>query len=248
MLAIVFWLATTAAAVDDPVIAQVRAADDALQAAHGRGDLATYRAGLSKHYAYVDVGGARVTGELLQERRENDLRRVVSSETSEDEAVRLADNAVMLRGVDTSLATYYGGLPRASVSRWTALWVREDDGVWRLAAETATPVRQNDGLAFVPAPQPAAVLQALAGNWRVATETPLTLQLRVEGETLVGSLAGQDVRWTFHPASPTHFFAKKRPFELRVAADGQSLQFVTWGTATEAKRVITPASAGQHTE
>lgn len=230
-------LATPALAAEDPAIVAVRAQDDALQAAHGRGDLATYRAALSRHYVYVDIGGERVTGDRLAARREDDQRRVLSSDSSEDEAVRLADNAVMLRGVEHSLASYYGGLPRLGHTRWTALWMREDDGVWRLTAETATPVRTDDRLPYLLAPQPSAVLAAHAGDWTLATATPMVLQLRVDGDALVAGLAGQAVRWTFRPASAMQFFADERPFELRFAASGDTLELVTWGTATQARRV-----------
>lgn len=226
----------TDAPPDDPILAAVQAQDDALQAAHGRGDLATYLAGLSKHYVYIDIGGKRVTADMMVERREGDRRRVVSSEALEHEAVRLSDTSVMVRGRDRSLATYYGGLPRHGDSRWTALWIREDDGVWRLAAETATPIRDHEGLAFDPAPQPRSVLDALAGRWTLATTPPLVLDLRASDDGLVGRLDGETVEWTFRPASPTHYYAGERPFELRFAVDGESMEMVTWGTATKAVR------------
>ena len=91
---------------EDPVVAQVMARDAELQAAHGRGDMATYRAGLSKRYVYIDIGGQRVTAAKLDSRRANDHRRVVSSEASEEEAIRLADNVVLLRGLEQGTAPY----------------------------------------------------------------------------------------------------------------------------------------------
>lgn len=223
---------------DDPVLAEVRARDAEIAEAHGRGDLAAYRAGLSSRYVYIDIGGKRVTADILAGRRKDDQRRVISSEASEEEAVRLSDTVVLLRGLERSVASYYGGLPRVGATRWSAVWVREDDGIWRLVADTATPVRDDDSLAFVHVPQPGAVLDALAGRWALALQPPMELLLAAEDGKLIGSLAGQRVRFTFRPASATHFVAEERPFELRIAPDGHALSFVTWGTATTATRVV----------
>ncbi len=237
MMWVAVLLGATAPSDVDPVIAVVNARDAELAEAHGRGDLKAYRAGLSNRYAYIDVGGMRVTADVLQKRRENDERRVVSSETTEREAIRLSETVVLLRGLDHGVATYYGGLPRVGSSRWTAVWVREEDGVWRLVAETATPVREDERLPFVPAAQPDATLDALAGDWTLALQPAMTLRLRAEGGKLIASLDDKRVRFTFSPASATHFFEDDRPFELRVAGDGQSLELVTWGSATKATRV-----------
>jgi len=220
----------------DAVIAEVEARDAEIAAAHGRGDMATYRSGLSDRYAYIDVSGRRVTADMLEARRSADLRRVVSSESSEEEALRLSDTIVLLRGLERSVASYYGGLPRVSASRWSALWVREDDAVWRIVAETSTHVEESNTLPFVMSPQSAATLQALAGRWTLSLQPRMDLLLAVEGDHLIGSLVGQSVRWTFRPASASHFIAEERPFELRFAPDGKSMQLVTWGTATAAVR------------
>lgn len=225
-----------AAESDDPVIAQVMERDDELAAAHGRGDMVTYRAGLSKHYVYVDIGGMRVTADMLEQRREDDLRRLVSSETREQEAIRLTDDTVLLRGVEDSVSSYFGGLPRSGVSRWTALWVREQDGVWRLAAETATPVQTSRALSFLPAPQTDATLQALAGRWTLQLQPAMELVLSPENGKLVATLVGQQARFVFAPASAIHFFSEERPFELRFSPDGKALTLVTWGTPTAATR------------
>lgn len=230
---------SAAETAQDPVLAEVAAHDEALAAAHGRGDMAAYRAGLSKNYVYIDIGGKRVTADMLEARRTNDQRRVVSSETTEQEALRLSDDVVLLRGLDRSLSTYYGGLPRTGLSRWTALWAREADGVWRLVADTATPVRDVDRVSFVPVPQPAEVLARRAGRWRLALPSPMELVLEMQGDHLVGRLAGQDVRWTFHPVSEAHFMATERPFELRYAGD-DAMELVTWGTPTRASRIGKP--------
>jgi ketosteroid isomerase-like protein len=220
----------------DAVLAEVAARDAELAAAHGRGDMAAYRAGLSKDYAYIDIGGQRVDADKLQARRTRDQRRVVSSEGSEEEAVRVSENVVLLRGLERTRSTYYGGLPREGASRWSALWVREADGVWRLAAETATPVRDADAVSFVPVPQPAEVLARRAGRWRLALPTPMELVLEVQEDHLVGRLVGQDVRWTFRPISNAHFMAKENPFELRYTGD-DAMELVTWGTPTRAVRI-----------
>jgi hypothetical protein len=204
--------ASAAAETPDAVVAQVRARDAELGAAHGRGDLKTYRAGLSKRYVCIDIGGQRVTAERLEARRAPDQRRVVFSESSEDEALRLSDSVVLLRGLERSVATYWGGLPRVGASRWSALRVREEDGVWRLTAETSTTVREADHLPFVHVPQPAATIATLAGRWTLA------------------------LRLTFRPASPTHFFAEERPFELRFGPGTDAASLVTWGTPTAATR------------
>lgn len=224
------------AAAEDPVVASVWARDAELAAAHGRGDLSTWRAGLSARYAYIDVGGQRVSADRVEARRDDDHRRVLSSRTSEEEGLRLADDVVLLRGREDSHALYYGVLPRIAQSRWSAVWVREDDGVWRLVAETATPIRNEEALPFVRNPQPASVLAALAGRWTLATTPPRTLDLRVEGDALIGRLEGESVRWTFQPASATHYVATERPFELRVEAGGRRLSLVTWATPTAAVR------------
>lgn len=224
------------AAAEDPVVASVWARDAELAAAHGRGDLSTWRAGLSARYAYIDVGGQRVSADRVEARRGDDHRRVLSSRSSEEEGLRLADDVVLLRGREDSHALYYGVLPRIAQSRWSAVWVREDDGVWRLVAETATPIRNEEALPFVRNPQPASVLAALAGRWTLATTPPRMLDLRVEGDALIGRLEGESVRWTFQPASATHYVATERPFELRVEADGRRLSLVTWATPTAAVR------------
>jgi len=228
---------TLAVASDDPILAAVMARDAELQAANGRGDREAYRAGLSKDYVYIDIAGQRVTVDMLDARRAEDHRRVVSSESSEEETIRVSDSVVLLRGLERSVATYYGGLPRVSSSRWSALWVREDDGVWRLLADTSTPVRGEDSLPFVHVPQPEATLAALAGHWRLATDPPMALHLSAEDGELIGSLEGYQARFPFQPASATHYFATNRPFELRFSDDGQHVDLVTWGTATAATRV-----------
>lgn len=226
-----------AAPAEDPATAAVRARDTELAEAHGRGDMATHRAGLSDRYVYIDIGGERVTADRLDARRSEDRRRVQSSRSSEEEAVRLAENVVLLRGREDSVAIYYGSLPRIGQSRWSALWVREDDGVWRLVAETATPIRTDPALPFLRRPQPAAVHDAHAGLWTLASTPPRTLALSVEGDALIGRLDGESARWTFQPASGTHYFAAERPFELRFDEDGRHLTLVTWHTPTAATRV-----------
>jgi hypothetical protein len=221
----------------DPVVADVLARDIALQTAYGRGDYETYRAGLSKNYVYIDVGGQRVTIDRLLKRRAADGRRVISSKTSEEEAIRLSDTVVLLRGLDRGLAHYYGGLPRKGETRWTSLWVREADGVWRLTADTATPVRDSEASAMEPAPQSAETLARHAGRWTLATDTPLTMTLRAHDGRLLGSLDGQTVTFSFHPLSATRFVEAERPFELSFSDDGDRLTLVTWGTATAGRRV-----------
>ena len=225
---------------EDPVVAAVQARDAEIADAHGRGDLATYRAGLSERYVYIDIGGKRITADMLAARRQDDQRRVVASESSEEEAVRLSDSVVLLRGLERSVASYYGGLPWVGASRWSALWVREDDGIWRLVADTATPVRKDDSLPFVVTAQSAETLAPLAGRWSLALTPPLELVLQADKGNLRGKLSGQTVHWTFQPASARHFIAKERPFELRFAGDGQSLELVTWGIATAATRIADP--------
>lgn len=221
----------------DPVISEVKARDAELAAAHGRGDMATYLQGLSNRYAYVDVGGRRVTPDTLATRRSNDQLRQVASESSEEEAIRVADDVVLLRGLEKARFTYFGGLPREGSTRWTALWAREEDRQWRLVAETATPVTSDAGLPFTPSTQPASMLRARQGRWSLALPTPMVLGLTAEAGKLIGRLDGHDLEITFVPASPTHFFAVERPFELRFAGDGKTLTLVTWGIPTAARRL-----------
>lgn len=237
LVALLFTGAIQAQAPIDAEIAAVMARDAELAAAHGRGDFETYRAGLSKDYVYIDIGGKRVTIDTLLARRAADHRRVVSSESSEEESVRLSDSVVLLRGLERSVSSYYGGLPRVSSTRWTAVWVREDDGVWRLVADTATPVREDDTLPFVHSPQPDSTLEKHAGQWTLATDPPMTMQLGVQDGELLASLDGQQVQFHFVPASDVHYIARERPFELRFSREGQTLELVTWGTATAATRV-----------
>ena len=228
--------APAAAQPEDPVLAQVRAADDALAAAHGRGDMATHLKGLSANYLYIDIGGKRVTKEVLAQRRAGDKRIVISSEPSEDEAIRVSDNAVLLRGRDKSLSAYYGGLPRRGDSRWTALWVREADGVWRLLAETSTPVRDDSFSPYATISLPAAELSRHAGDWALDLPKPITLTLKPEGDKLIGTLSSHPVQFTFLPHAPGQFHAVERDFQLKFAPDGKTLTLVTWGTPTKATR------------
>lgn len=229
-----------AAESPDAAIAEVQARDAELSAAHGRGDMATYLQGLSQRYVYIDVGGRRVTAMTLASRRANDQLRQVASESSEDEAVRLADNVVLLRGLERASFTYFGGLPRQGSSRWSALWVREEDGQWRLVAETATPVTSDGGLPFTRVPQPMASMRAHQGRWTLALPTPMDMELTAERGQLVATLVGQSTRFVFEPASASHYFALERPFELRFSRDGKTLELVTWGVSTRAIR--TPRS------
>lgn len=223
----------------DPVIAAVKARDAELSAAHGRGDMARYLQGLSKRYVYVDVGGRRVTAEKLADRRSNDQLRQVASEALEEEALRVSDSVVLLSGLERASFTYFGGLPRRGSTRWTALWVREDDGQWRLLAETATPVTGDGGLPFTAAKLPEAAVRSRQGAWHLDLPQPLQLQLTAEHGGLIGSLPGQSIKLTFMPASPTHYYALERPFELRFdSRDRQKLTLVTWGIETAARRVM----------
>lgn len=224
------------AEAEDPVMAQVRAADDALTEAHSRGDIARYLQGLSDRFLYIDIGGKRVTKELLVERRAADKRRQLSSESSENEGIRISDNAVLLRGRDKSLATYYGGLPRHGDSRWTALWVREADGAWRLTAETATPVRDDGAQPYAEISLPPGATSAFAGDWLLDLQPPITLSLKPDGNRLIASLSSDPVRFTFAPHAPSQFHALERDFQIVFAPDGKSLTLATWGTPTRATR------------
>jgi ketosteroid isomerase-like protein len=231
--------ALPALAIDstDPVIAEVKARDAELSAAQGRGDMATYLQGLSKHYVYVDVGGRRVTAEKLATRRSNDQLRQVASEALEEESLRVSDSVVLLSGLERASFTYFGGLPRQGSTRWTALWAREDDGQWRLVAETATPVTNDAGLPFTPARQPERAVRSRQGWWLLALPQAMRLRLTAEGGQLMGMLEGQSIKLTFVPASPTHYFALERPFELRFESDHDRLTLITWGIATTGQRV-----------
>ncbi|KQV52739.1 hypothetical protein ASC95_07920 [Pelomonas sp. Root1217] len=226
-----------AAETVDQVIAEVKARDAELSAAHGRGDMATYLQGLSKHYVYIDVGGRRVTAEKLSTRRSNDQLRQVASETLEEESLRVSESVVLLSGLERASFTYFGGLPRQGSTRWTALWAREDDGQWRLVAETATPVTGDGGLPFTAARQPESAVRSRQGAWLLDLPQPMRLELNAERGRLIGTLPGQSIKLTFVPASPTHYYALERPFELRFSSDRQKLTLVTWGIETAARRV-----------
>jgi len=222
----------------DPVIAEVKARDAELSAAHGRGDMDSYLKGLSRHYVYTDVGGRRVTAEKLAARRSNDQLRQVASETLEEEALRVSDSVVLLSGLERASFTYFGGLPRQGSTRWTALWAREDDGQWRLVAETATPVTGDGGLPFTAVRLPESAVKSRQGLWALDLPQAMQLRLTAEGSRLIGTLDGQSLRLTFVPASPTHYYALERPFELRFdGRDRQKLMLFTWGMETAARRV-----------
>ncbi|MDR7270771.1 ketosteroid isomerase-like protein [Pelomonas saccharophila] len=228
----------SAAEAVDPVIAEVKARDAELSAAHGRGDMATYLTGLSKHYVYTDVGGRRVTAEQLAKRRGNDQLRQVASEVLEEESLRVSDGVVLLSGLERASFTYFGGLPRQGSTRWTALWAREEDGQWRLVAETATPVTGDGGLPFTQVRLPEPAVRSRQGLWQLALPQPMQLQLTPEGGRLIGTLPGQSIRLTFVPASATRYYALERPFELRFdSKERQKLTLVTWGIETTARRV-----------
>jgi ketosteroid isomerase-like protein len=210
----------------DPLLAQVQAADEALAAAHGRGDMETYLKGLSDDYLYIDIGGKRVTKAEITRRRAADKRLVTSSEASEDEAIRVSDNAVLLRGREIS-----------GDSRWTALWVREADGQWRVLAETSTPVRDDSASPYARVKLPAGAIEAHAGKWALELAKPITLALAVEGQSLVGTLSSDtEARFTFVPHAPGQFHALERDFQLKFAPDGRTLTLVTWGTPTRGTR------------
>jgi ketosteroid isomerase-like protein len=214
------------------------ARDAELAAAHGRGDMATYLQGLSKKYVYIDVGGGRVTADKLATRRGNDQLRQIASEALEEESVRVAENVVLLRGLERGSFTYFGGLPRQGATRWSALWAREEDGQWRLVAETATPVTSDTGLPFIPTALPDKELRARQGVWNLSLPQELTLRLEADRGKLMGTLDGQSVQLTFVPASRRHYFALERPFELRFEADHDRLTLVTWGIPTVGQRAV----------
>jgi ketosteroid isomerase-like protein len=221
----------------DPAIAEVRARDAELAAAHGRGDMATYEKGLSEKYVYIDVGGRRVTADKLTTRRSNDQLRQVESEVLEEESVRVSDSVVLLRGLERGSFTYFGGLPRQFLTRWSALWARDADGEWRLVAETATPVTSDTGLPFTPAKQSAKALRSRQGAWNLMLPQALVLRLVADQGRLIGTLDGQTVQLTFVPASPTHYFALERPFELRFEDDQNKFTLVTWSISTAGQRL-----------
>jgi ketosteroid isomerase-like protein len=226
----------------DPVLAQVLARDAELAAAHGRGDMDTYRKGLSKKYVYIDVGGGRTTADKLGTRRSNDQLRLVSSEALEEESVRISDDVVLLRGLERGSYTYFGGLPRRGENRWTALWAREEDGQWRLVAETATPVVNDAGLPFLPARLADAEVRSREGVWKLALPQALALRLVAGSGQLEGSLEGQPLKLTFVPASSRHYFALERPFELRFEEDDDRVTLITWGIPTPGQRLKEPTS------
>lgn len=124
---------------------------------------------------------------MLEARRKGDQRRVVSSQTSKEEALRLSDSAVLLRGLEHSIAPYCRGLPRKGQMRWSALWIRGSDAAWRLIAESATPVRESDTLSFVAVPQGADLLATRVGRWQPDLPMPLELAVRTREGHLVAS-------------------------------------------------------------
>jgi ketosteroid isomerase-like protein len=220
----------------DPVLAEVLARDAELAAAHGRGDMATYLKGLSSKYVYIDVGGGRTSADKLAARRGNDQLRRISSESLEEESVRVTDDVVLLRGLERGKFTYFGGLPREGESRWSALWAKESDGQWRLVSETSTPVTSDAGLSFLPERQADAVVRAREGRWKLDLPEKLVLKLVADGGQLNGTLEGQPLKLTFVPASARHYFALERPFELRFGDEADKVTLVTWGIPTTGQR------------
>ena len=75
-------------------------------------------------------------------------------------------------------------------------------------------------------------------GWRRRVERRADDELSAEHGRLIGSLPGQSLKLAFVPASPTHYYALERPFELRFdGKDRQKLTLVTWGIETAAGRV-----------
>ena len=64
--------------------------------------------------------------------------------------------------------------------------------------------------------------------------------LKAEDGALAATLDGQSVRFTFLPASATHYYASDRPFELRFDRGRDKLELITWGLRTHATRIKEP--------
>lgn len=219
------------------IMAELKEADDRYGATQAAGDLKAFAELLSEDYLYIDISGNRVTKATLLDRREGDKRVPVEMKSSEQEMTILAPTVVLQRGREDVLDEYFGGLPRWGSTRFSALWVKEADGKWRVRGEQVTRLNQpKEGASVRVTVDPAAVAR-LAGSYTLATRKPLMLQLTAQGDTLRATIPDGFKDMVFYPAAPDRFFAAERDFELRFAPDATGLTFVSWGNDTAAKRV-----------
>lgn len=224
------------AQTENPILAEAQAADAAYMAATSSGNLKAMTDFVAEDYAYIDVNGDRIDKAKLFSRRQGDHLSMSEMVDSENEAVVLSPVTVLLRGKTSGTAYYFGGLPRPGTTRWSAIWRKDADGKWRVVAEQTTVVSE-------PHKYPKAVTLAAsevavhAGTWRLATRKPMDMTLKAEGSALKASIAGQFADMLFQPSGPGVYFNTLRPFELRFAADGKTMTFVTWGSETAGARI-----------
>lgn len=224
------------AQTENPILAEARAADAAMMAAQSRGDLKAMADMIADDYAYIDVSGNRVGKAKLLSRREADHLSLAEIADSEDEAILLSPVTVLLRGKSEGTAYYFGGLPRKSATRWSAIWRKDADAKWRVVAEQTT-VIQHEQVNPPVTPQPIAEIAKHAGKWRLATRTPMDMTLKADGGGLKASIAGQFTDMVFMPSATGTYFNTLRPFELRFAPDGKAMVFVSWGNETPGARI-----------
>ena len=221
---------------ENPILAEAQAADAAYMAATSGGDLRTMADFIAEDYAYIDVNGDRIDKAKLFSRREGDKLSMSEMVDSENEAIVLSPVTVLLRGKTSGTAYYFGGLPRAGTTRWSAIWRKDADGKWRVVAEQTTVVSE-------PHKYPKALKLAAsevakhAGIWRLATQKPMDMTLKAEGGLLKASISDQFSDMLFEPSASGVYFNTLRPFELRFTPDGKTMTFITWGSETLGTRI-----------
>ncbi len=231
---------------DEAIIAEAEAADIAAMKAQDSGDLETFASYISDDYVYIDLSGNRVDKQMILTRRTEDKHAWIEQSASEEEAIVLAPTVVLLRGRTDGVSSYYGGLPRPASGRYSVIWRKEQDGRWRMVASQSTdrikreyPVKSQINLN-------SDALAQFAGDYVLATKTPLTIRVRVgraslgggsASNALLASIPGEFDDMEFYPDGAASFFATKRPFELRFAPSGDALTLTTWGLETAGERV-----------
>ena len=218
----------------EQVIREVLAAEEAFVSSERAGDLEAQAELLADDYVYIDISGKRVTKPELLERRRGDKRYVPDLVASEVEVVPLTSEYAISRGQWESTSSYYGGLPRSEVDRYTAVWVKRD-GRWQILADQVTPMITRE----YPVKQRILLtdedLIPFEGTYQLDVGSNLRFSLRAVEGRLIFRIPGEIEDMDFFPASPNSFFAIERPFELRFEAD-DSLVVTTWGVESLARR------------
>lgn len=218
-------------------IAEVERAELRLKQAIRDNDVAVLAELASDDLAYLDISGGRVPKSVLIARREKDDRHTGSEIESEREVIALSPTVVLIRARSDTVATYYGGLPRAGWGRDSWIWRKEADGQWRVVHAQATRGVVNDFPVKVRVTLPSEAVSRFAGSYLLEDAGHQTLVLRADKDELHASLAGHLDDMRFQPDGERTFFATERAWELRFDAEANHITVVTWGVETKGVRV-----------